>query len=164
MVFSCFWRRQCPDLAEHQAQLVAGRVSHIGQIAVIARGLAPACRVFDGHTAVGQRRVQRAVQLVDGGGFETQREAVVVGAGLAIARRGDHQARAVVVPNIAFKTVDLDVAGGGCAQDAEHGVIELAAGGEVVGAEEDVGEHMELKAIYLIVLCYCPTNQIIILI
>lgn len=134
--------RLCPDLAEHQAQLVPGRVSHIGQIAVIARGLAPACRVFDGHTAVGQRRIQRTVQLVDGGGFETQREAVVVRAGLAIARRGDHQARAVVVPDIAFKAVDLDVAGGGCAQDAEDGVIELAAGGEVVGTEKDVGEHM----------------------
>lgn len=134
--------RLCQDLAEHQAQLVAGRVSHIGQIAVIARRLAPACRVFDGHTAVGQGRIQRTVQLLDGGGFETQREAVVVRAGLAIARRGDHQARAVVVPDIAFKTVDLQVAGGGCAQNAEDGVIELAAGWEIVGAEEEMGKHV----------------------
>ena len=134
--------RLCPDLAEHQAQLVPGRVSHIGQIAVIARRLAPARRVFDGHTAVGQGRVQRPVQLVDGGGFETQREAVVLRAGLAIARRGDHQARAVVVPDKAFKAIHADMCAGCSAQDAQHGVIELAAGGEVVGAEEDVAEHL----------------------
>lgn len=133
----------CPGFAEDQAQLVPGRVAHIGQIAVIARGLAPAWRVFNRHSAVGQRGLQRPVQLVDGRGFEPQRKAVVVRAGLPITRRGNHQARAIVVPQIARKAVDLQVRGRCRAQNAQHGVIELAAGGEVVGAEEEVGEHLK---------------------
>lgn len=123
-----------PCFTKHQTQLMARRVTHISQVAVIARCAAPARRIFNGHAAVGQSSVECAVQLVDGSGFEPQRKTVVVRAGLPITRRGDHQPRAIVIPHIALKTVDVDVRGRRRTQDAEHGVIELAAGFEVVGA------------------------------
>ena len=101
-----------------------------------------------GYAAVGQSSVECAVQLVDGGGFEPQRKTVVVRGRLTVARRGDHQPRAIVIPHIALKAVDVDVRGRRRTQNAEDGVIELAAGSEVVGAEEEVGEHINLVQIF----------------
>ena len=123
-----------PCFTKHQTQLVARRVAHISQVAVIARCAAPAGCIFNGYAAVGQSSVECAVQLVDGGGFKPQRKAVVVRGRLTVAWRGDHQPRAIVIPHIALKAVDVDMRGRRRAQDTEHGVIELAAGGEVIGA------------------------------
>ena len=123
------------------AQLVAVRVSHVGEVHRPERALTQARWLLDRRTAVGHRRVVEGLQLLRRAALERDRAAVGRGGWLAVDGLGDAEAAAVVPVEQAGLPGGVHVAHGlAGTEHAEHGVVEALRALDVIGADHDVIE------------------------
>src|SRR5215468_7189008 len=125
-----------------RADFIAVGIAQVGEIKLAESTLSPARRILDALASVGNAGVVKCFHLL--GAVASKADGATVGVGRGIAVDGHADREHASLGAIEDATLGIGVARGN-ADGAEHGIVELLGGGDIIGTNHDVREHCSLS-------------------
>src|SRR5215467_9688343 len=128
--------------AMERADLIAVSIAQVGEIKLAKRAISPARRIFDALAAGGHAGFVEGSDLL--GAVAGEADGATIGVGRILAVDGFADRKYAGLGAIEDATLGIGVARGN-ADGAEHGIVELLGGGDIIGPNHDVREHCFLS-------------------